>query len=286
MWEYIKLHWQGDRTQGTAFWANVIAVLITIKFSIELLSITNVIQNQVVSTRIWLVAIALTLFIVLPWSFVGSFKSTWKHIHLFKDKTTGGWLVVLLVLSLAYCGSQLKQYWPGLQNMVSIALQQDHESYSSITGEDTLYISGYLTYGSSKTIIKQLKANKALTTVELNLNGGHLHESRKLSRFLATNKYSTHVEQSCAENCLIVYLGGEKRTASNSAEFSFHRLRGYNNGYRSDWTITREQADDREYFKRRGVLEKATFILYYKQKDDKDFEIPLSTLKTYNIVNS
>ncbi|MDN3648385.1 hypothetical protein QWZ13_05625 [Reinekea marina] len=286
MWNYIKLHWQGDRTQGTAFWINVVLLLVFVKFSIAILSITNIIQDQVVSTRLGLLLITLTVALVLPWSFIGSFRSTWKHIRLFRDRTTGGWLMVLLVLTLLYCAHQIKGYWPGLTNMVHIAMKQDTESFSSISGNERLLVSGYLTYGSSSTIIDQLNNNGSLKTVEFNLEGGHLHEARKLSRYLAINKYNTHIEQRCAENCLIAYLGGEKRTASESADISFHHYRGYDNGYRSDWTITREQNADRKYFKRRGVLEKATFILYYKQTDDKAQSFSIPTLKTYNIVNN
>ena len=282
---YLKQHWQGDRTQGTAFWVNVVSLLILLKFSIAILSITSLIQNPVLSTRFWLVIIAFVIFVVLPWSFVGSIRSTWKHIHLFHDKAAGIWLLVALAVTLAYTTVQFKHYLPGLTNMVDIALKQESESYRVMNQGDQLYISGFLTYGSAKTIKKILNENDDIISVELNLLGGHLYEARQLSVYLAQNRYNTHVENKCELNCLIVFLGGSQRSAADTAEFSFHHSRGYLNGYRSDWTITREQEKDRLYFAKRGVYQKATYMLYYKQSKDIDLNLTNNLLTEFNIVN-
>lgn len=282
--QYIKQHWQGDRTQGTAYWVNVVSLLLLIKFAIAMLSISSVIDNPVLSTRIWLVVILLVLLVVLPWSFIGSVRSTWKHIHLFRDRTPGIWLLIALAGTLGYSAVQFKRALPGLTNMVNIALKKETESYSVISGEHKITLSGYLTYGSAKTITGMLKNNDAIKAIELNLTGGHLYEARQLSEYLAKQSYNTHVKDQCALNCLVVFLGGSKRTATDSAKFSFHHHRGYENGYRSDWVITREQVKDRAYFEKRGVLKKATYALYYKQNNDADISLTTDMLKNYHIL--
>ncbi|MFQ3229733.1 hypothetical protein [Reinekea sp.] len=282
--QYLKQHWQGDRTQGTAYWVNVVSLLLLLKFAIAMLSIISVIENPVLSTRIWLLISLVVLLVVLPWSFIGSVRSTWQHIHLFQDRTTGIWLLVALIITFGYCTMQFKDYLPGLNNMVNIAFKKESESYSVIGYDNQLSLSGYLTYGSAKTITSMLKSNKAIDTIELNLSGGHLYEARQLSEYLAKQPYHTHVEEQCALNCLIVFMGGTKRTAADSASFSFHHQRGYENGYRSDWTITREQVKDREYFEKRGVYKKSTFALYYKQAKDTDLTLTNEMLKSYNIL--
>jgi hypothetical protein len=170
--------------------------------------------------------------------------------------------------------------------MVKIAAKKDSESYSVISQGSELYLSGFLTYDSAKNVINLLKNNPEVKTVNLNLTGGHLYEARKLSKYLAQQQYSTHVDDQCHANCLITYLGGQKRTAADTAQFSFHHRHGYENGYRSDWTIIKEQEKDRLYFQARGVYEKSTYMLYYKQSNDSDLALSAADLSNYNIVNS
>jgi hypothetical protein len=173
------------------------------------------------------------------------------------------------------------------QSMAAIAFKQDDMKLQvSAIDEQTALLSGQLSYNATKKVSKWLKQHPNVVTVELNIDGGHLHEARNLAKLIINNKLNTRVTDRCAASCMLVLVAGQNRVASSLATLQFHRTEGYDNGYRSDWIIEKERITDRRYYKARGVDEGYLHPIYYKQKNDDYLTPSLDLLVAYGVITA
>ncbi|EAR11015.1 hypothetical protein [Reinekea blandensis] len=281
---FVHRLWIGDFSQGQAFWAILIPALLLLKFSIAMLSLMNVIADPVVSTRIWLPIGLVCFIILLPLLFAATLKSIWIAAQQFK----GGYQSLLLAAASAglmfLVVSDLYEHRSVVQSMWQIALKQDDFSLQLKTTENRLQLSGALTYDSTQRVRTVLNQSPQIDTVELDLSGGHLHEARQLSALITQRQLNTAVRNECSGTCMLVLVGGLKRTAWPESTLRFHRTIGYDNGYRSEWTIERERRADQQLYARRGVSESYLFPIFYPQKNDAYLEPGLDVLKNTGVL--
>lgn len=271
---YSKRLLAGDFSQGQAFWAILLPSLLLLKSAIAMLSISNVIENPVLSARLWLPVAAVVTLFILPLLFFTTAKSIFIASKTFK----GGYQSLMLAFAVGVAGyltvKDIVAHWPTTVAMTKIAFTQDNYDVRVTidTDKKTLTISGQLTFGSSKLVEKQLNAHPDISTVELDLNAGHLHEARKLARVIYTRELNTYVERECLASCMLILVAGKERIVDENARLGFHRTLDYDNGYRSDWVIERERKRDRHYYGLRGVAPSYLHPIYYKQNGDVYFE--------------
>jgi hypothetical protein len=236
------------------------------------LSVFNLIQDQVISTRFWLAVLFFTLCVYLPWAFVGAFRSILLHARQLKATAASVGILLCWVAALGITIHQVYQGWPVIKSMVAIAFHGEGDELTINLQKDVLELSGTMTYGSVGKVSKAIKQNPNIQIVELNVDAPHVHEARKLARVILNNKLDTHVQSRCTGNCLIPFAAGYYRTAAANAHFEFYEFLNYDNGYRTDWIISREREKDRAYFERRGANLKFSFELYYRYNDNAAFE--------------
>jgi hypothetical protein len=284
--KYLKRIATGDFSQGQAFWTILVPTLLIVKAGSALLALFNVIQNPVISTRIWLLVAAFIFFILLPTMFFG----TTRAILIYKRKFKGGAQSVILLMGTVFvaylCVSQITKHFDYLVNMGKIAAAHDDMSLELTVSEsgDTLYLNGQLSYGATKSVKAFLNKNESVSTVDLNIGEGHLHEARALAQLVIKSELNTQVTQRCAASCMLVLVGGIERTVSSDAVLQFHRTLDYENGYRSDWIIDRERGTDQAYYKRRAVRDSYIFPIYYKQKNDDYLQPSLDILLANGVI--
>jgi ATP-dependent protease ClpP protease subunit len=284
---YIRRLATGDFSQGQAFWVILIPTVLAIKATAELLSLFNMIQNPVVSTRIWGTVAIFVMFILLPLIFFGCARAIIIHSRQFK----GGNESILLLLATAFtaylCVSDVIKHADVFQSMAAIAFKQDDMSIQILAkGEQTALLSGQLTYNTTQKLSKWLKQHPNIQTIELNIDAGHLHEARSLAKLIIKNKLDTQVTDRCAASCMLVMAAGQNRVVSENATLQFHRTKGYDNGYRSEWIIEKEREKDRSYYKTRGVDEGYLYPIYYKQKNDDYLTPSLDSLLAYGVITA
>jgi hypothetical protein len=275
----------GDFSQGQAFWVILVPTVFVIKATAEILSLFNAIQDPVISTRIWGLIAIFVICILLPFLFFGCSRAIIIHSRQFK----GGNESVMLLLAVAFvaylCVNDIVKHADVFKSMATIAVKSDDMSVQlSQPNESTLLLAGQITYGTTHEVEKWLKENPSIETVELNIDAGRLHESRKLASLIIENELDTHVADRCAATCMLVLAAGKNRTADAQATLQFHRTLGYDNGYRSDWIIEKERKADRSFYKSRGVDEGYLFPIYYKQKNDTYLTPELDVLLTYGVL--
>jgi hypothetical protein len=89
----------------------------------------------------------------------------------------------------------------------------------------SITIDGNIESGISRSLRKVLRQNEHVSKVILNSPGGNIYEGRGLASILSEYGIATHVRESCASACVIAFIGGQPRTASEQASFGFHQYR-------------------------------------------------------------
>lgn len=272
MRRFILDHWRGQFGLVAAFWGILVYPLIFVIGTPYVLSVFNLIQDQVISTRFWLAVLFFTLCIYLPWAFVGALRSILLHARQLKATAASVGILLCWVAALGITVHQVYRGWPVIQSMAAIAFHGEGDQLNITVNGDTLELSGIMTYGSVSKVAKAIKQNPNIQIIEFDIDAPHLHEARKLARLILKNKLDTHVRTNCSGNCLIPFTAGYYRTAASDAHFAFYEYLNYDNGYRTDWIISREREKDREFFVRRGANLKFSFELYYRYNDNAAFE--------------
>jgi hypothetical protein len=149
----------------------------------------------------------------------------------------------------------------------------------------TLMLEGQIGYDASQQLERAINDNSQVKTIKLNLDGGQLHEARKMSYVIIRNKLDTEVTGVCNASCMLVLVGGEQRIAHDGATLKFHRDVDYDNGYRNEFVMERERSADRDFYKLRGVAESYLHPIYYKQRNDDYLEPGLNVLYNYGVIN-
>jgi len=282
---YIKSAWRGEYSQGSLFWGGILLPVMLAQGLGAILVVFNVVQDQVISTRFWLIAAFVFIVLYLPIAFVLSMRSIIIHIRALKERTAGIILIVLWLFMLVYSVYFIQRTVPVFQRMSVIALEKDHRKAEFYVDSQDLHVDGFIGYGDPRRFQQWLQQNPDVKTIIFDLQGGQLYETRQISQRIAKRKLNTHVEHDCLQNCLIAYAGGYLRTASAAAHFNFEKQGGYDNGYRSAWIISREQERDRRYFLKRGVSLVYSFKLFYSNSGNVPYEHPVDVLRVNNVIN-
>jgi hypothetical protein len=276
----------GDFSQGQAFWAILVPALLLIKTTAALLALSNAIQNPVISTRLWLPILIVTLLLFVPVLFFGCFRA----IFIAQQKFKGGYQSILLfvaTLGLVYWTSMsLYQNLPLFKTMAQIALTQDDMTLTlrESNNSSILYLDGQLEYGATQQVAHWLREHPQVKSVDLNLDGGHLHEARALARLIIRNHLNTQVTGRCSASCMLAMVAGVQRIADQQAVLQFHRTQDYDNGYRNEWIMERERQTDRAYYQRRGVSAGYVHPIYYVQPDNAYLQPSLETLLGVGVI--
>lgn len=284
MWKFITDHWRGQFTLATAFWVVVAYFSVYIFLFSYTMAVFNVIQDQVVSTRVWLAATAILLLIILPWMYIGALRSILLHMFKLMQPVTAFYVLLCWFGALAFTIHQFQINTPMFITMANIAFHDEADELEIQVQGDVMTLRGELNYGAHKKFKQALKNQPGIETIELDLNANHIHEAREIAKTITKAGLNTHVSGSCIRNCLVTFAGGVERTATENAHFEFYEYKNYVNGYRSDWLIYRERLADREYFAERGATVRLSYELYYRHNDNAPYIPKARYLLWHNLV--
>lgn len=265
---FIIDHWRGQFGLVASFWGILVYPLIIVIGGAYLLSVFNVIQDQVISTRLWLCVAVFFIAIYLPWASLGALRSIWLHFTRLQARSGALGILFCWLIVEAVALQQVYSALPVLQRMWIIAFHGETNGLTIDVHDEQLILSGTLTYGSDRKVRKALRNHKDIKQVELNLIAPHLHEARSVADILLEHRLDTLVKNNCSKNCLLIFAAGHNRIATQDAHFEFFEYLNYKNGYRTEWLISRERERDRRYFVQRGANLKFSYQLFYRYNDN------------------
>ncbi len=123
---------------------------------------------------------------------------------------------------------------------------------------DTLLVHGDIGIAATKRLAALLEENTETKKLILESDGGSIFEARGIAKLIAKKGLHTHVEGKCLSACTLIYVSGDVRSASPTAQFGFHAYQlqtnyggvGYG-GVRID--IDEQQDIDADVFASAGV---------------------------------
>ena len=143
---------------------------------------------------------------------------------------------------------------------------------------DTESVEGFpdseIDYDDHEELLRLLKANPDLTTLELNSHGGRVYGGYRMADIVIDYELKTVVDGVCSSSCVYIFLGGQSREMTGGSRLGFHHrtwdagdIQGYYDRWREDegWTTLfdfaswlfvdtqQENYDEMQYYVERGV---------------------------------
>jgi hypothetical protein len=106
-----------------------------------------------------------------------------------------------------------------------------------------------------------LLRNSKISKLNLTSDGGFIHAARGIASLVIDFELDTHVIGECSSACVIIFLGGNKRTMRRGSKLGFHQ---------SNWAASRMEAYYNEYKKDEGwesVFDFASWVFDDTQKE-------------------
>jgi hypothetical protein len=118
--------------------------------------------------------------------------------------------------------------------LAGCASRPDHGASASRTVGGASYVSllpdgrtvifrGYVTYGTTKELLRLVKENPQVMEVHLTSDGGYVQPALIVANALQLRGVTTFVPKECASACTLLFLGGAARYVAPGAKLGFHR---------------------------------------------------------------
>ncbi|MCP5038180.1 MAG: hypothetical protein GY945_11350 [Rhodobacteraceae bacterium] len=113
---------------------------------------------------------------------------------------------------------------------------------------------------------KALTENSELARLVLHSDGGRVFAARAIARLVRDYGLATHVEDTCASACTLIFIAGYNRSMGPDARLGFH---GYQQTvYVETVSLDEEEAKDRAAFLAQGVSEDFVDQIFVTGPDD------------------
>jgi ATP-dependent protease ClpP protease subunit len=89
-----------------------------------------------------------------------------------------------------------------------------------------IVVKGDITHDSARLFKAVVRANPALTVVQIESYGGYVNEAMQMARLIRALKLDTVSMRRCASACTLMFVAGQNRYLGPEARFRFHRA-GY-----------------------------------------------------------
>ncbi len=226
---YLKNHWRGNHSFGKSFWINLI--LLFSLFQIVLYFTKYLIANhpgyiQISIYPIMIFCLYLLYWFIYIWSLIGITRATAKSKNFFSSLISKGTVFCVLPLLTTLLIIQTFSYLSTGWQLLQIALKNDpitKSGFSFQIRENTLKMSGSISFELPASLKTYLSQNPQIDTVELESSGGYMIPAHQIINLIIKQKLNTHINSSCLSACSIIFLAGKKRTLSESAKLGFHQ---------------------------------------------------------------
>ena len=132
-----------------------------------------------------------------------------------------------------------------------------HIDSDSIKPATQVMLTGEIGNGASSRLATLLNNRESTDSpirhLVLNSDGGNIFEARGIAKLVREHQLDTHVVADCLSACTLIFVSGNRRSASANARFGFHAYH-LDASYPDVWiNIQEQQAQDKELFLSRGV---------------------------------
>ncbi|MBR2537394.1 MAG: hypothetical protein IKE66_15095 [Hyphomicrobium sp.] len=117
----------------------------------------------------------------------------------------------------------------GMASLHEAATDQDEigrQGHSVEADEQTLQLSGYMSWGLLDQVNNAFAQNPGINTVVMNSPGGHIQVGTRLYELFRARGVTTVAEGLCGSACTIAFIGGKERILNKGAKLGFHSAAG------------------------------------------------------------
>lgn len=227
--QFWPRHWRGE----SGFWTSLLVFGMLVPFVVYFIGLNWVGKWSVLDTprsRMFQGAIGFSLIgIVAIWQLVG----VWRASSAAKEPGRS-WLTRWFARSIsavtALIGLAMVTAAPGgMASLHEAATDQDEigrQGHSVEADEQTLQLSGYMSWGLLDQVNNAFAQNPGINTVVMNSPGGHIQVGTRLYELFRARGVTTVAEGLCGSACTIAFIGGKERILNKGAKLGFHSAAG------------------------------------------------------------
>lgn len=227
--QFWPRHWRGE----SGFWTSLLVFGMLVPFIVYFIGLNWVGKWSVLDTprsRMFQGAIGFSLIgIVAIWQLVG----VWRASSAAKEPGRS-WLTRWFARSIsavtALIGLAMVTAAPGgMASLHEAATDQDEigrQGHSVEADEQTLQLSGYMSWGLLDQVNNAFAQNPGINTVVMNSPGGHIQVGTRLYELFRARGVTTVAEGLCGSACTIAFIGGKERILNKGAKLGFHSAAG------------------------------------------------------------
>lgn len=229
MTQFWPQHWRGE----SGFWTSVLVFGMLVPFVVYFIGLNWVGKWSVLDTprsRMFQGAIGFSLIgIVAIWQLVG----VWRASSVAKEPGRSWftrWFARSISAVTAPIGLAMVTAAPGgMAALHEAATDQDEigrQGHSVEAGEQTLQLSGFMSWGLLDQVNNAFAQNPGINTVVMNSPGGHIQVGTRLYELFRARGVDTVAEGLCGSACTIAFIGGKERILNKGARLGFHSAAG------------------------------------------------------------
>lgn len=229
MAQFWPRHWRGE----SGFWKSLLVFAILIPIVVYFVSLQWVGKWSVLDaprSRMLQGIIGFSLIgAVAIWQFVGMWRASSTSKEPERSWFTR-WLARSISAITAVIGLMMVTAAPsGLIELHAAATDQDEigrQGHSVEADEETLQITGYMSWGLLDQVKNAFSENPGINTVILTSPGGHAAVGVRLYDLFRAHGVDTVADGLCGSACTIAFIGGKERILNKGAKLGFHSAAG------------------------------------------------------------
>lgn len=227
---YFARHWHGEMSLVRSYWVNNIVVALPLALLLTGLMTWISVKGDSLQISAIVLLLGVPLLIALDvWCIVGGWRSAGNYLRE-DGSLLWGWLARL---SLALGAAQLLAsilfgFLPRVGEYWSMARGIDplgQARFSFSADGRSLRLEGVIGMGDGERLRRLLdsEAARELKRVELVSPGGRVREAERMASAVKAHGHASRAVGTCASACTLVFLAGQPRHLTPTAELGFHR---------------------------------------------------------------
>ncbi|MDR7271813.1 hypothetical protein J2X20_004481 [Pelomonas saccharophila] len=227
---YFARHWHGEMSLVRSYWVNNILVAMPLAFLLTGLMTWISVKGDSLQISAIVLLLGVPLLMSLDvWCIVGGWRSAANYLRE-DGSALWGWLArISLALGALQLGlSIVFGFLPSVGEYWSMARGVDplgQAKFSFSPDGRSLKLQGVIGMGDGERMRQLLASDaaKELKRVELESPGGRVREAERMAAALKSHGHASRAVGTCASACTLVFLAGQPRHLTPTAELGFHR---------------------------------------------------------------
>lgn len=229
MFKFIGRQWRGE----APFWISVLLISFLLPWFVVLGGLSWLSTFTIDQTPTASMAAASLIFAIIVaisvWQLVGTWRASSKLrspdrscIARWFGRTIAATSFLLATFAFVSLPGNLASYYAEATDADWIG----QNGHSLSVEDDTMTISGYMSWGLYDAFVAALRANPDLRTVVLDSPGGHYAVGLRMGRMIRERGLDTVTTEMCGSACTYAFIGGDHRTLYQGAKLGFHAMAG------------------------------------------------------------